>query len=126
MMTLDFSKPIRCLLNSDPASGRWVAHCLDFDLVTSGKTDEAAWTNIKAVVKLHIEHCFTHDNDGMFKHRVDQELIDSFDAGKGLTEVWSDKIRLNLVAPKKEADDKITFWIKGVELAQTSTIQAVH
>lgn len=116
--------PIRCLLSFDPASGAWVSHCLDFDLVTSGKTDEDAWANIKAVVKLHIEHCFTHDNDGLEKHRVDQELIDRFDRGKGLMEVWSDKIKLNLVQPRKQ--DDLSFWIKGVELASATSLQAVH
>lgn len=115
--------PIRCLLNSDRESGVWVAHCLDFDIVTSGRDDTEAWERIKAVVKLHIEHCFTHDQDGLNSHQAPQSLIDSFDNGLGSREVRSDKIKLNLVAPAKPGDN---FWIKGVEIAQPACVPHIH
>jgi predicted RNase H-like HicB family nuclease len=117
------TKPIRCLLNFDPESGAWVAHCLDFDIVTSGRDDSEAWERIKSVVKLHIEHCFTHDQGGLRSHVAPQELIDSFDEGLKHWEVWSDKIKLNLIAPTKPEN---SFWIKGVELEQTTCLSHVH
>jgi len=119
---------IKCFLRPDNESGSWVGHCLDFDLVTSGKTEEIAWTHLKAVVKLHIEHCFTHDHSGVGRHRAPQAFFDQFDQAvsqKG--DFWSDRINLNLVAAQKQPDQK-RFWIRGLELEQASSasLQSVH
>src|SRR5580698_6724531 len=111
-MTFMLPDTIKCLLHLDTDSGAWIGHCLDFDIVTSGRTEEMAWTHLKSVVKLHIEHCFTHDHDGLGRHRASAFLFNEFDAAVSSNEdFWSDRIRLNLVAPKQQpAQD--SFWIR--------------
>lgn len=113
----DFKLPerIRCLLDQDDQTGAWIGHCLDFDLVTSGESPDLAWNNLKSVVKLHIEHCFTHDQNGLDFHRAPDEDFALFEKLTNDHRLFrSDKINLNLVAPK--APDQISFWIQGAEL----------
>jgi predicted RNase H-like HicB family nuclease len=129
----DFKLPesISCMLHLDTESGAWVSRCLDFDLVTSGKTEKESWANLKSVVKLHIEHCFTNNRGALSLHRADDEDFALF---RKMTETgnnfWSDKIELNLVAPPPKVPDQISFWIKGVNSSGTckaaSSLLAVH
>src|ERR1051325_7732009 len=97
---MNIPDPIKCILSIDQETGLWVGRCLDFGLVTSGKTAESAWTNLKSVVKLHIEHCFTNDEFRLSKHRAPDEDFTDFDHQTQHDHVRSDKIELNLVAPK--------------------------
>ena len=109
----------------DHQSDLWVGRCLDFGLVTSGKSDDAAWTNLKSVVKLHIEHCFTNDQPGLLRHRATDEDFANFDTDIQKQHFRSEKIYLNLVAPKEP--DAQSFWIHGVELDETpSQVHAVR
>jgi hypothetical protein len=71
-------------------------------------------------VKMHIEHCFSHDKENLHKHRADSELFARFDqirpANDG--EFLSDKVKLNLVAVPNLGDalvKDLSFWIQGVE-----------
>ncbi len=126
MADFEIPKRISCLLDEDEQAGVWVGHCLDFDLVTSGDTPDIAWTNLKSVVKLHIEHCFTHNRGALCAHQASDE---DFEVFKKIckTELFrSDKIRLNLVAPKPP--DQLSFWIQGVEIGfpAHAEVSAVH
>jgi len=124
----DIPKPIECLITPDRETTLWNAHCLDFDLISSGKTPEAAWVNIKAVVRLHIEHSFTHDRAGLRRHEASPELRAIFKKLKEQKTVRSDKIELNLLPPK-EPEHAADLWIQGVEelgCATPSLVQSVH
>lgn len=72
---------LRCLLQVDPETRRWNGHCLDLDLATSGKDAEEAWKNLRAVVRLHVEHCFTNWQQGL-KFRANDDEIAVFEALK--------------------------------------------
>ena len=116
MPNFNLPDEICCILHHDMDSGAWVSRCLDFDLVTSGETEEGAWNNLKSVVKLHVEHCFTHNHAALSRYRATDEEFAFFEALASRSRFWSDKIKLNLVAKKKrEVPDQLSFWIKGVD-----------
>jgi hypothetical protein len=115
-----------CLLGPDNETGRWIAHCLDFDLVTSGKTEDDAWKHLLRIVKMHVEHCFTHRPEGL-QHEADPTEWTLFKALKQQTEfIRSEKISLTLVPPPE--DESLNFfWIKGVETKPSADlVQRVH
>jgi len=113
----------RCLLEKE--QNLWVAHCLDFDLATSGKTEDEAWKRLLKVVKMHVEHCFTHRPDGL-ELRASQDQWDLFDRlvrnRKG--PIRTEKISLTLIPqPQDQAD---FFWIQGVDAANPNSVPTVH
>ena len=113
---------IQCLLSIDADTSLWIGHCLDFDIVTSGKTANLAWSNLKSVVKLHIEHSFTHDRAGLNRRRAPEAAWMTLDQLSSKSR-RSDKIELDLVE-KPPAED---IWISGVELGTISPeIPSVH
>jgi|SRR5580658_7682214 hypothetical protein len=124
---------LSCLLSQDGETKFWIGHCLNFDLVTSGKDPDSAWENLRAVIKTHVEHCFTHHPEGLsFKApEGDWTLFDALKTKQPL--MRTEKITLRLVAPQTEQIP--AFWIQGVESSflgekreQTaaSAIPAIH
>jgi hypothetical protein len=105
---------LRCLLQHDQETGRWNGHCLDLDLATSGETSEVAWKNLRAVVRLHIEHCFTNWQEGLKFCASDSEIA-VFEALKAKQPVRSEIIQLNLVPPKDRRPSMPALWIQAVE-----------
>lgn len=104
---------LRCLLTLDRETERWNGHCLDLDIVTSGKDAEQAWQNLRAVVRLHVEHCFTNWQEGL-KFRASGEEISVFDALSAKHPMRREKITFNLVPPQK-AEEPPPLWIEAVE-----------
>jgi predicted RNase H-like HicB family nuclease len=107
---------LRCLLTPDAETGRWLGHCLELDVVTSGKDPDAAWKNLKAVVRLHVEHCFTNWQEGLLNFRASDEEIAVFEALKGRQLFRSDKITFTLIPPQK--NELHPLWMQGVELTE--------
>jgi predicted RNase H-like HicB family nuclease len=105
---------LRCLLQIDTETGRWNGHCLDLDLATSGKDAEEAWKNLRAVVRLHVEHSFTNWQQGL-KFRANDDEIAVFEALKAKQRVRSEKITFNLVPPKDHGQGVSPLWIEAVE-----------
>jgi hypothetical protein len=126
---------LRCLLTKDVQTGRWLGHCLDFDIVTSGKDEDSAWNNLKAVVRAHVESCFTHWQDGL-KFKASSQEIALFEALKEKQELFrSDKIEFRLTPLKRsELHPLHPLWIQGVEWVegvgrgadQTEAVPAVN
>jgi hypothetical protein len=114
---------LRCLLTKDPATGRWNGHCLDFNIATSGKDPDRAWKNLRAVVRLHVEHCFTHWQDGL-KSRAHQADFTLFDALAQQQHFRSEKITFDLVAPKA-SEQLAPLWIQGIELQDPAGVPQV-
>lgn len=125
-MSFEIPNPIKCLISVDPGTKLWIGRCLDFGLVTSGKTSQSVWANLKSVTKLHIEHSFAHDRDGLHRHRAPDKLWLAFQAVESELGL-SDKIELDLV-PSQPPQPVDPIWIKGVELDCTNTaaLQSVH
>ena len=42
--------------------GQWAAHCLQLDLVECARTLQAAQSNMRDVIRAHIEHALEHNN----------------------------------------------------------------
>lgn len=132
-MNVEIPEVLRCLLTKDTVTGRWLGHCLDFDIVTSGEDEDKAWTNLKAVVRAHVEACFAQWQDGL-KFRASNNEIDLFETLKVRQQNFrSDKLELKLTPPP-EVKPLHPFWIQGVEWVEgvargenkTSTLQAVN
>jgi len=104
---------LRCLLTRDVETGRWIGHCLDFDIVTSGRDPEIAWMNLKAVVRAHVESCFTHWQKGLTFKASDEDIA-IFEALKKHQRFRSDKIEFKLLAPKNA--ELHPLWMEGMEL----------
>jgi len=123
--------PLSCLLFEDGESKRWIAHCLDFDLATSGKDEDAAWKNLKSAVRTHVEHCFTNWQSGLAKKASEKEFALFEFLRETQKEYRSDKISFNLIPPKTELTIS-SLWMHGFEggnldgLALGGTVQAVH
>jgi len=105
-------KVLSCLLTKDAETGRWIGHCLDFDIVTSGLNQDSAWSNMKEVVRLHVEQCFTNWHPGL-KIRAKQDRWDIFESlEKSEMPFRQDKIEFDLVAPA--VDDLHALWLKAL------------
>src|SRR4029077_4276169 len=116
-MTQDVKIPdvLSCLLTRDAETGRWLAHCLDLDLITSGKDEDAAWSNLKGVLRAHVESCFTHWQEGL-TFRASREEFDLFEKLKATQQNFrSDKIEFRLTPPKTEVTPLHPHWMQGVE-----------
>jgi predicted RNase H-like HicB family nuclease len=129
---VEIPEVLRCLLSKDMVTGRWLGHCLDFDIVTSGEDEEKAWKNLKAVVRAHVESCFTQWQDGL-KFRATRNEIDLFEKLKERQQNFrSDKLELKLTPPPEVKP--LPLWIQGIEWIEgaargetkTSTLQAVN
>jgi hypothetical protein len=117
-MTEMIPKVLRCLLTEDPETGRWNGHCLEFDLATSGIDPDQAWNNLRAVVRLHVENCFTHWQEGL-KFRASAEEVALFELLKKQEQPFrSEKITFNLVPPQRPEELLAPLWIQGIELEQ--------
>ncbi len=107
---------LRCLLTKDAETQRWLAHCLDLAIVTSAKDEDVAWDNLKSVVRLHVEHCFTHWQEGL-TFRASENEIAVFEALKKKQKFCrTDKITFNLIPP--QATECPPLWMEGVELTE--------
>jgi hypothetical protein len=56
---------LACTIERDADTGLFLGHCLTFDLMESGQTEQVAWERLKAAVKAHIEHCYTNYQPGL-------------------------------------------------------------
>ena len=119
---------ISCLLSLDQETGSWIGKCLDFGLVTSGATEEQAWSNMKSVVKMHVEHCCRNSQEAVCSIPAAPAEMRRFEELWKNHEGWSDRIVLNLVAAKARESD-VKFWIRAIESAgeqASACVSAVH
>lgn len=105
---------LRCLLQEDTETGRWNGHCLDLDIATSGKDPDQAWKNLLAVVRLHVEHCFTHWRKGL-QCRAEDDEIAIFEALSKKQPVRREKITFNLIPPQP-ASELPPLWVEAAEM----------
>jgi hypothetical protein len=104
---------LSCLLTQDEETKLWLGHCLDFNLVTSGKSPDGAWTNLRAVIKTHVEHCFTNHRDGLGFRAGSQDWRLFDELKKKQPMMRTEKITLRLVAP--ETEQIPAFWMQAAE-----------
>jgi hypothetical protein len=109
-------QPVRglsCLVHRDEDTGVFIGHCLNYDVMEVGKTDEEAWLNLKCVVKHHIEYCVSNYPDGL-KRQADEKRWDEFYRALKANPngVRVDTIELELSPPSMPESDR-SLWIQG-------------
>jgi len=109
---------LSCLLTFDAESRRWNGHCLDFDIVTSGLNQDAAWSNLKDVVRLHVEQCFTNWRPGLNREAT-QDHWTMFRVLSSVNRPFrQDRIEFDLVEPA--GDDIHGVWLKALTALEGS------
>jgi hypothetical protein len=105
-------KNLNCLLSHDKQANLWVSHCLDFDLVTSGASEDEAWDAMKRVAKSHIESCFRDSFAKGLSRRAESsvwaEYVNQVHAGR----LRSDLISLDL----KHTHETFDLRMKGARI----------
>ena len=110
------------LMTKDEATGRWNGHCLDFDIATSGKDPDRAWKNLRAVVRLHVEHCFTHWQEGLTFKACAAE-IDLFDRLMAKQQTFrSEKITFDLAPPKRPWNTSLLYGFRALNLPKERAV----
>jgi predicted RNase H-like HicB family nuclease len=61
---------------------RWIAHCLEFDLLGDGRTKEKALESLTAAIDLQLEESFKHKNPGNLFSPAPSEAWEMFALGK--------------------------------------------
>lgn len=65
-------------------SGRWVAHCLEFDLLGDGPTREEALNQLGNAIGLQLEASLQHNNPTNLFTPADGKYFEMFAAGKNV------------------------------------------
>ncbi len=73
---------------------RFAAHCLDLDLVTSGKDMKEAEERLNAVVLAHIAACYTAGNFAQLRFSAPEESWNALKSAKHL-----DRVNLEVEVP---------------------------
>jgi hypothetical protein len=108
---------LSCLLWRDNDSNVFISHCLNFDLMDTGRTQNEALSNLKIVIKRHIEYCIARYPQGL-KRSVSKKRWQKFYAErqKQLQEnpagVVVEKLQMKSFPPLPKYE--ISIWIQGV------------
>jgi predicted RNase H-like HicB family nuclease len=107
---------LSCLLQRDAETATFVGHCLDYDLLECGKTEDDAWDNLKIVIKRHIEFCAARSAEGL-NRQAKKERWDAFYEAiqRNPNSLRIETIEIDLSASLPE--NEIEMWI------QMATIQ---
>jgi hypothetical protein len=110
---------LSCLNEHNEASGLFVSRCLNYNLVESGKSWLEAWSNLKIVMKNHMEYWAARKPELLENDRqADKELWDKFYLLIKDNGAIVDQITLEIPEPLPESHEDI--WILG------SSHQVIH
>jgi hypothetical protein len=104
---------LSCLSSVDKETGLYLSHCLNFDIMEAGKTEEEAWQNVKLAVKYYVEHCYTHFQDGLVETAPSENWAEFAEAAKhadGPPRMEMIEIELRPPLP----DNEVPIWMQGV------------
>jgi hypothetical protein len=116
---------LSCLMGWDEETRLHLAHCLNFDLMECGRTEDEAWGNLKMAVKQYIEHCYSNYPEGLAEGATREEwerFADSLRRKDRPSRV--DTIELELGQPFVAARDN-PIWMQGVP-TDGSTSTQIH
>jgi hypothetical protein len=106
---------IACLIEQDAETGSYIGHCLNYDLMDSGKTADRAWENLKFVVKNYIEYCYTHFQSGLKKGAKQQDWDRFFQAIQNdPRSLRVEKLELDLKPPTLP-EHEMGIWMQKVQ-----------
>src|SRR5882762_1420166 len=58
---------LNCLTEKDEETSLYISHCLNFDLMESGRSADESWRRLKVAVKQYMEHCWNGYREGFSK-----------------------------------------------------------
>jgi hypothetical protein len=110
---------LSCVVKKDEDTGMFVGHCLNYDLMDSGKTPQKAWENLRFVVKSHIEFCYTHHQSGLKRTATQRDWDRFFEAMQQAIEsdpscIHFEKLELDLKPPTLP-EHEMGIWIQKVQ-----------
>jgi hypothetical protein len=115
-------KNFHCLTFHDQSTNLWINHCLDFDIVTSGMSEEDAWSGIKQALKSHVENCVGDDFMSGVSTRGNAEKWRIFIDQALASGVRSELIEFDI----KEKVWASGSWLKGVQVESlTEDVQSL-
>jgi hypothetical protein len=82
MSTANYLRPRVLHYIVRPSGGRFVAHCLDYDLVVVGDSQDAALERLNFVVRTHVEVCAKKGTPNPLLHQAPNQYWDQFNRGK--------------------------------------------
>jgi len=103
---------LQCLIGRDVETGMYEGHCLNFDIVECGKSEDEAWGNLKEATKRYIEHCYANYPEGLSVSaaREDWERWWSLEKASARPTRY-DTILLDLKPPMPKMETPI--WMQG-------------
>ena len=104
---------LSCLSFRDKETGMYLSHCLNFDIMECGKTEEEAWQNVKLAVKYYVEHCYTNYQQGLIETAPQEkwnEFAESVKYSNKLPRMETIEIELRPPLPEHE----YPVWMQGV------------
>lgn len=54
-----------CYVVQDEQTGRYIAHCLEFDIKVTGSSTDQAWDRLKKTLKAFYEYAYSSDPDAL-------------------------------------------------------------
>jgi len=104
---------LSCLSFVDEETGFYISHCLNFDIMESGKTEEEAWQNVKLAVKYYIEHCYQNFQEGLVQEASREDWNHFAAATKQANKPpRMEAIEIELRPPLPE--NEVPVWMQGV------------
>ena len=109
---------LSCLSSKDKETGMYISHCLNFDIMECGKTEEEAWQNVKHAVKYYIEHCYQNFQEGLQQDAGREKWVEFAEAAKHAGKApRMETIEIELRPPLPE--NEVPVWMQGVEVDGT-------
>lgn len=76
--------PVRAVLYRE--DGRWVAHCLEFDLIGDGESPEEAVESLNEAISIQVQDTLKSGNARNLFSPADGEYFEMFAAGKSVAQ----------------------------------------
>lgn len=110
---------LSCLSYVDEETGLYLSHCLNFDIMESGKTEEEAWQNVKLAVKYYVEHCYQNYQEGLVQGAPREKWAEFAEVAKhAVRPPRFEVIEFELRPPLPE--NEVPVWMQGVLADGTS------
>lgn len=115
---------LSCLTEQNEASGLFVSRCLNYDLVESGRSWNESWSNLKLVMKNHIEYYASRQPEMLENDRqADKELWDKFYQLIKANGAIVEQITLEIPEPMHASHEEI--WVLGAQVMNDRTVSVV-
>jgi hypothetical protein len=103
---------LSCLTWQDKVTSKYLAHCLNYDLMECGSSPDEAWANLKICIKQYVEYCNEFRPEGLNISATADEWKEFAEALKLSTKPDRiDTIDIEVRPPLQESN---AIWMQGV------------